>query len=352
MTSQHVQKLTKGVQAIRKDVAVFSISTSSDIMSGTLGPIPQPFEVDVLPSGFSDLKDRWNVALGICTMAIAFLTMIFTFSIPVVLWMYDKRQEQRQQQLLEEQNRQQQQLAAQQRLQGHVSQLSGAGGTAMGVISSFKDDCESLGLSYAEVFRRRELIPGQAAAATRQQLHEVDQARRRLQGIWDNIMDDYRAGLLGGSIRDRQHGRMLRRGLAYMKLVEPLEAANFTRMQELYAVAPEGICQPAWLSLAWYSPCTTLAGPASSAMWSCNIHPVIAKLGTVYSLKLQFRGKGGRCPAHIANEVKASQRGSAPPIRRGRWHCRWPAERLGFVQRVACSALHQPACWHIMYTGG
>jgi hypothetical protein len=110
----------------------------------------------------------------------------------------------------------------------------------MGVISSFKDDCESLGLSYAEVFRRRELIPGQAAAATRQQLHEVDQARRRLQGIWDNIMDDYRADLLGGSIRDRQHGRMLRRGLAYMKLVEPLEAANFTRMQELYSVAPEG----------------------------------------------------------------------------------------------------------------
>ena len=209
-------------------------------MSGTLGPIPQPFQVDVLPSGFSDLKDRWNVALGICTMSIAFLTMIFTFSIPVVLWRYDKRQQQRQDQLLKEQHLQQQQLAAQQRLQGHVSQLSGAGGTAMGVISSFKDDCESLGLSYAEVFRRRELIPGQAAAATRQQLHEVDQARRRLQGIWDNIMDDYRAGLLGGSIRDRQHGRMLRRGLAYMKLVEPLEAANFTRMQELYAVAPEG----------------------------------------------------------------------------------------------------------------
>jgi len=195
-------------------------------MSGTFGPMPQPFQVDVLPSGFSDSKDKWN-------FVIAVLTTVFTFSVPCMLWWYDKRQEQRQAQLLDEQQRQQQQLAAQQRLQGHVALLSDTGGTAMSVIGTFKLDCEAIGLVYTDVFRDMREVQGAGVTITRQQLQQVNTARSRLQGMWDNIMDDYRDGgnLLGGPITDRRHGKMLRRGLTYMELVEPLEAANYARLQ-------------------------------------------------------------------------------------------------------------------------
>ena len=95
--------------------------------------------------------------------------------------------------------------------------------------------CRSLGLSYTDVFKHRNLISriAQTGEITRQQLQEVDSARRRLQGIWDNIMDDYKSDLLGGPITGPRHGSMLRRGLAYMELVEPLEAANFARLQSV-----------------------------------------------------------------------------------------------------------------------
>jgi len=208
-------------------------------MSGTFGPLPQPFQVDVVPSGFTDSKDAAN-------FAIAVLTMVFTFSIPCVLWWYDKRQQQRQAQLLDqrqqqEQERQQQKrqqqerLEAQQRLQGHVALLSDAGGTAMDVIGMFKQDCEAMGRPYTDVFRGMQQVQGNGVTITRQQLQQVNTARSRLQGIWDNIMDDYRdaGNLLGGPITDRRHGKMLRRGLTYMELLEPLEAANYARLQLL-----------------------------------------------------------------------------------------------------------------------
>lgn len=95
--------------------------------------------------------------------------------------------------------------------------------------------CRSLGLSYTDVFKCRgsisKMVPD--GEITKQQLQEVDSARRRLQGIWDNIMDDYKSDLLGGPITGPRHGSMLRRGLAYMELVEPLEAANFARLQSV-----------------------------------------------------------------------------------------------------------------------
>jgi hypothetical protein len=95
--------------------------------------------------------------------------------------------------------------------------------------------CRSLGLSYTDVFKHRNSISRIVLTGeiTRQQLQEVDSARRRLQGIWDNIMDDYKSDLLGGPITGPRHGSMLRRGLAYMELVEPLEAANFARLQSV-----------------------------------------------------------------------------------------------------------------------
>jgi hypothetical protein len=186
----------------------------------------QPLKVDVLPSGFADPKDKWN-------FVVAVLTLFVTFSIPCVLWWYDWRQGKRQAQLLDQQRQQQERLEAQQRLQGHVALLSDAGGTAMDVISTFKQDCEALGLCYTDVFRNNQEVQGNGVTVTRQQLQQVNRARSRLQGIWDNIMDDYRnpGNLLGGVITDRRHGKMLRRGLTYMQLVEPLEAANYARLQ-------------------------------------------------------------------------------------------------------------------------
>lgn len=174
-----------------------------------------PFLVSVVSTGFGEHKEWLNFLVSV-------LNLIATIFIPFLLWWYGKQQ-----------GKLQQQRSAQQRLEGHVEQLSNAGGAAMEVIINFKDDCESLGASYVDVFKTRKPVSGPAAAAaiTRQQLQEVDLARRRLQGMWDNIMDDYRADLLGGAITDPRHGRMLRRGLGYMELVEPLEAANFARLQ-------------------------------------------------------------------------------------------------------------------------
>lgn len=92
-----------------------------------------------------------------------------------------------------------------------------------------------MGLVYTDVYRDMREVQGAGITITRQQLQQVSTARQRLQGIWDNIMDDYRddENLLGGAITDSRHNKMLLRGLTYMELVEPLEAANYTRMQQL-----------------------------------------------------------------------------------------------------------------------
>jgi hypothetical protein len=172
-----------------------------------------PFGVDVVPSGFEQNKEWLDFLVSV-------LNLIATISIPFLLWWYSKQQ-----------GKQQEQQAAQQRLQAHVALLSDAGGNAMIVIGTLKQDCDAINRVYTDVFRDMQEVQGAGVTITRQQLQQVNTARKRLQGNWDNIMDDYRADLLGGSITDPRHGRMLLRGLAYMKLVEPLEAANFARMQ-------------------------------------------------------------------------------------------------------------------------
>jgi hypothetical protein len=181
-----------------------------------------PFRVSVVNTGhgFAAHKD-------ILTFLVSVLSLISTISINFLLWRYGRQQD-----------RQQRHRETQQRQQGHVTQLSDAGGAAMEVIRSFEEDCKSLDRDYYDVYKHRQEVPGSAGSAvaiTREQLQQVDAAKSRLQGIWDNIMDDYKADLLGGTITDRQHRRMLNRGVSYMELVEPLSAATFARMQSLSA---------------------------------------------------------------------------------------------------------------------
>ena len=164
-----------------------------------------PLKVDVVPSGFEDPRD-------LAALIISILNLLVTLTIPVVVWWYG-----RQQQMAQDARQ------AKQCLQAHVERLSST--DAMEVIGTFKDGCAALNLNYGAVSQRR------AATPNAYDIRSVDAARKQLQGIWDNIMEDYRNEELGGKITDRQHGRMLRRGLVYMELVEPLEAANWAKLE-------------------------------------------------------------------------------------------------------------------------
>jgi hypothetical protein len=137
-----------------------------------MASIAAPCRVEVVPSDFFDeQKDRINLVVSV-------LTLFFTAAIPFFLWLNGRTQEQRQRQQAAQQEKHQRQQAAQQRLQ---EQLMTIGDAAMGVISGFKDDCEELLVSYTDVFKRRRLVAGPEAAITRQQLQEVEHARRQLQ---------------------------------------------------------------------------------------------------------------------------------------------------------------------------
>lgn len=179
-------------------------------MSGLAPPI----RVTLVSSGFEGHKE-------LLSFLVSLVNLIATICIPLLMLRYSRKQDERQQQ-----------QAAQQRLQGHVTQLSGDGGAAMQVISKFKDDCDFLNLQYANEYKKMQQRSRSSTNITAEQLQQVDLARRQLQGIWDNIMDDYRADLLGAPITDPRHGRILLRGLVYLELVEPLDAANFTLPQK------------------------------------------------------------------------------------------------------------------------
>lgn len=87
--------------------------------------------------------------------------------------------------------------------------------------------CEAHNLHYGAVFRRREPVEGVITALD---LLNVDRARKKLQGLWDCITNDFNRGMLPGQIY--HHESLFWRGINYMRLVEPLECANWYYMRD------------------------------------------------------------------------------------------------------------------------
>lgn len=200
-------------------------------------PVCGPFNLSELHDALDEAaKGQWG-GKDIAGLVLAIVGVIVTASIPVMLFCFQQtqeqasRNEQRRQQEQEEQARawQEQQERDRQRalnLQAHERELAET--DAMHVISQFQRKCGA-GTRYAKAFRLRHNAAALAnmglfSLLTEEGLSKVNLARTKLQGIWDAIVADWRDGQLP---EERASGRLLKRGISYLQLVEPLECANW-----------------------------------------------------------------------------------------------------------------------------